>query len=103
MLIIKGVNVLPSSVEAVVRANPKLTGEYRLVVDRIEHLDVLTVEVEKTAGYKGDLKVLEGIIQRDIKAVLGITPKVAVYEDGTLPRETHKAKRIVDKRKNVWK
>ncbi|NMC59606.1 MAG: phenylacetate--CoA ligase [Candidatus Methanofastidiosa archaeon] len=103
MLIIKGVNVLPSSIEAIVRSNTKLSGEYRLVVERIERLDALTVEVERTDNYKGDIKILEGEVQRDIKAVLGITPKVKVYDDGTLPRETHKAKRIVDKRKNVWK
>jgi phenylacetate-CoA ligase len=103
MLIIKGVNVLPSSVEAVVRANTKLSGEYRLVVERVERLDVLTVEVERIQSYRGDVKILEMNVQRDLKAVLGITPNVTVYDDGTLPRETHKAKRIVDKRKNVWK
>lgn len=103
MLIIKGVNVLPSSVEPVVRGNKKLSGEYRLVVDRVDHLDVLTIEIERTCDCKGDPKILEREVQRDLRAVLGITPKVTVYEDGTLPRETHKAKRIKDNRKNVWK
>jgi len=103
MLIIKGVNVLPSSVEPVVRQNKKLSGEYRLVVDRVNHLDVLTVEIESTCDYKGDLKILENEVQRDLRAVLGITPKIIVYEDGTLPRQTHKAKRIKDNRKHIWK
>jgi len=102
MLIIKGVNVLPSSVEPVVRGNKKLSGEYRLVIDRIDHLDVLTIEIER-CDCKGDAKILEREVQRDLRAVLGITPKVTVFEDGTLPRETHKAKRIKDNRKNVWK
>ncbi len=103
MLIIKGVNVLPSSVEPVVRNNKKLSGEYRLVVDRVNHLDVLTIEVESVCDYKGEPKLLESEVQRDLRAVLGITPKVILYQDGTLPRETHKAKRIKDNRKNVWK
>ena len=44
MLIIKGVNIFPSDVEALVRGDDRHTGEYRLVVDRFEHLDRLTVE-----------------------------------------------------------
>ena len=94
---------MPSSVEPVVRGNKKLSGEYRLVVDRVNHLDVLTIEIESSCEYKGDQKLLQSEVQRDLRAVLGITPKVIVYEDGTLPRETHKAKRIKDNRKNVWK
>ena len=48
MLIIKGVNIFPSDVEALVRGDDRHTGEYRLVVDRFEHLDRLTVELERT-------------------------------------------------------
>lgn len=103
MLIIKGVNVLPSSVEPIIRENKKLSGEYRLVIDRVNHLDVLTIEVEGTDNYKGDPKVLERDVQCELRSVLGITPKVIVYKDGTLPRETHKAKRIKDNRGDVWK
>ena len=39
MLIIKGVNIFPSDVEALVRGDDRNTGECRLVVDRFEHLD----------------------------------------------------------------
>jgi phenylacetate-CoA ligase len=99
MLIIKGVNVFPSDVEAVVRGLDFLTGEYRLIVDRDKHLDVLTVEVENT---KKTVPEVQNLVATAIKARLGVTANVIVHPEGTLPRETHKAKRIVDKRANVW-
>jgi len=99
MLIIKGVNVFPSDVEAVVRGADYLTGEYRLIVDRAKHLDVLTIEVENTKKEPADV---QDRVATAIKARLGVRAEVIVHPPGTLPRETHKAKRIIDKRANVW-
>ncbi len=99
MLIVKGVNVFPSDVEAVVRGADYLTGEYRLIVDRAKHLDVLTIEVENTKKKPEEVQVQ---LATAIKARLGVTAQVIVHPPGTLPRETHKAKRIIDKRANVW-
>ena len=102
MLIIKGVNVFPSDIEVVARKNTNLTGEYRLVVDRENFLDVLTVEVEKNYEYMGEDQDLAKIIQRDIKALVGIAPKVNILAPDTIPRATHKAKRVIDNRQGVW-
>jgi phenylacetate-CoA ligase len=49
MLIIKGVNV-SFDVEAVVPQGHGAPGEYRLVVERVEHLDRLTIEIEHLRG-----------------------------------------------------
>jgi len=102
MLIIKGVNIFPSDVETVVRRDHDLTGEYRLVVDRIEHLDQLTVEVERRHGINIPIEDLGHRIGRQIKAVTGVSATIAVLDDGTLPRATHKAKRVEDRRQHVW-
>ncbi|HWQ67141.1 MAG TPA: phenylacetate--CoA ligase [Methanospirillum sp.] len=99
MLIIKGVNVFPSDVEAVVRDIPDLTGEYRIVVDRQNHLDVITIEVE--AGVSGQ-EGLSDLVCKSLRARIGITAVVSILPVGTLPRETHKAKRVVDRRSHVW-
>lgn len=99
MLIIKGVNIFPSDVEAIVRGKPFLTGEYRIIVDREKHLDVITVEVENTAKKVSEV---QSLVATDIKARIGVGAKVIVHPPGTLPRETHKAKRVVDKRDHVW-
>lgn len=102
MLIIKGVNVFPSDIESIARKDPDLTGEYRLVVDRVNFLDTLTVEVEHTPSYSGSLESLAERIQREVKTLLGIKAKINLLPPDTLPRATHKAKRVIDNRTGVW-
>ncbi len=98
MLIIKGVNVFPSDIETVVRQNDKLSGEYLCVVTEEKHMAVLTVEVEKAKGFAGDIGALAKDVQIDCQKLVGIRPRINIIEAGALPRETHKAKRVLDKR-----
>ena len=102
MLIIKGVNIFPSDIESVIRRDHDLTGEYRLLADRVDHLDRLTVEIERRHGINIPPSDLSARVSRQIKAVTGVGAEVSVLEDGTLPRATHKAKRVEDRRKHVW-
>jgi phenylacetate-CoA ligase len=102
MLIIKGVNIFPSDVEAIVRKDHDLTGEYRLVVERISHLDQLTVEIERIHGYNGTDDELAHRFTRRLKSVTGVTAQVKVLAADSLPRATHKAKRVDDRRTGVW-
>ncbi|MTJ80801.1 MAG: phenylacetate--CoA ligase [Telmatospirillum sp.] len=102
MLIIKGVNIFPSDVEAIVRQDHDLTGEYRLVVERIDHLARLTVEIERIHGHNGTDQDLAHRFARRLKSVTGVTAQVAVLPPDSLPRATHKAKRVEDRRRGVW-
>lgn len=102
MLIIKGVNIFPSDVEAIVRRDHDLTGEYRLVVERINHLDQLTVEIEKIAGHDGPDEDIAQRFGRRLKSVTGVSAKINILPPDTLPRATHKAKRVEDRRTGVW-
>jgi phenylacetate-CoA ligase len=102
MLIVRGVNLFPSDIEAVVRQDGDFTGEYRLVLDRENHLDTVTVEVERRWGCAVPPGDLAARLTRRIKAVTGVGPKVAVLEADSLPRATHKAKRVEDRRGAVW-
>jgi phenylacetate-CoA ligase len=102
MLIIKGVNLFPSDVEAIVRKDRDLTGEYRLVVDRIDHLDRLTIEVEHMHGFNGEHAELSDRIVRRLKSITGISAELRILAPGSLPRATHKAKRVEDRRSGVW-
>lgn len=103
MLIIKGVNVFPSDVEAIVRKDHALyTGEYRLILERVNHLDRLTVEVEKSHLYQGSDADLAARFKTSLKAVTGIMGEVTILAPETLPRATHKAKRVEDRRTGVW-
>lgn len=100
MLIIKGVNVFPSDIEAIVRKDSDFTGEYSLVVDRINHLDELTIQVESRLAHAKDS--LAARLNKAIKSTVGISAKIEILEPDTLPRATHKAKRVLDNRKNIW-
>ncbi|WP_312521528.1 phenylacetate--CoA ligase [Anaerospora sp.] len=101
MLIIKGVNVFPSDVEAIVRKDADYTGEYLLVVNRRNHLDELTVQAEHAEG-RVNLQELAERLKKNLKATTGISAAVEILAPGTLPRATHKAKRVVDNRSQVW-
>lgn len=102
MLIIKGVNVFPSDVEALARKYTELSGEYKLIVTRENHLDALTVELERTAAYQGQDEQLAERFARQLKSTVGISAQVVIVPPDTLPRATHKAKRIEDRRSSVW-
>lgn len=102
MLIIKGVNIFPSDVEAIVRQDRDLTGEYRLIVERVNHLDRLTVEVERIRGYNGTDQDLAARFSRQLQSVTGVRAEVSILPSDTLPRATHKAKRVEDRRSGVW-
>lgn len=102
MLIIKGVNLFPSDIEAIARKDHDFSGEYKLIVERENHLDHLTVEVERAASYIGNDEELATRFNRHLKSVTGITATVRILPPDTLPRATHKAKRVEDRRTGVW-
>lgn len=102
MLIIKGVNIFPSDIEAIARKDHDLTGEYRLIVERKQHLDALTVEIERAASYQGSDAELAERFAHHVKSVVGVGAHIAILPPDTLPRATHKAKRVEDRRQGVW-
>ena len=84
------------------RGDHDQTGEYRLVVDRVDHLDRLTVEFERKHGFNGTHEDLAERFGRRLKAVTGVSADVRILPPDSLPRATHKAKRVEDRRANVW-
>ncbi len=105
MLIIRGVNVFPSQIEAVLVAIEGLQPHYQLIVDREGTLDTLEVQVEVTESQfvnADEVKVLqklEKMILKDMKDYLGITAKIKLVEPKSLQRSEGKASRVIDKRK----
>lgn len=102
MLIIKGANLFPSDVEAIARRDHDLTGEYRLIIERENHLDHLTVELERSTGFAGSEAELAQRFVRQLKSITGVSASVTILAPDTLPRATHKAKRVEDRRSGVW-
>jgi phenylacetate-CoA ligase len=105
MLIIRGVNVFPSQIEAVLIAIEGLEPHYQLIVDRVGTLDTLEVQVEVTDSQfvnADEVKVLQKLekqLIKDMKDYLGITAKVKLVEPKTIQRSEGKASRVIDKRK----
>ena len=99
MLIIRGVNVYPSQVEAVLVGRPGLAPHYQLVVSRSGHLDRLRIEVEALPGAAADTyAALAADAMHHVKSLIGVTAEIAVLEPGSVPRSQGKAVRVRDLR-----
>ncbi|MEW5772623.1 MAG: phenylacetate--CoA ligase [Thermodesulfobacteriota bacterium] len=102
MLIIRGVNVFPSQIEAIILETEGTAPHYQLIVNREGNLDTLEIQVEvDEASFSDEIKNLqrmEGKIANSIKEFLGVTAKVKLVEPKSIQRSEGKAKRILDMR-----
>ena len=99
MLIIRGVNVYPSQVEAVLVGLEGLAPHYQLVVERRGNLDELTIEVETVRLMTEDeQKNLQRAVAHHIKSMIGVTAAVVTKKPGEVPRSQGKAVRVRDLR-----
>lgn len=96
MLVVRGVNVFPSAVENVVRRVVGELAEFRLVLDPA--LD------DPVTGYPTALRVrveadadggLRGRLAAALRAELRVRAVIDIVAPGSLPRTTHKARRVV--------
>ena len=102
MLIIKGVNVFPSQIEAVL-LDQGYQANYQLIVDRVNNSDTLDVNVEMTpekfTDNLGVIGEMEKKLVGALKAMLGIYAKVHLVAPKSITRSEGKAVRVIDKRK----
>lgn len=101
MLIIRGVNVYPSQIEAVLVGFPGIEPHYQLLIERRGALDHLCVEAEATASQEDDAgrERTAQAVQHHIKSLIGVTCEVCVKRPGEIPRSQGKAVRIKDLRR----
>jgi phenylacetate-CoA ligase len=102
MLIIRGVNVFPSQVEAALLEMSGTTPHYLMIVDRQGTLDSLEIQVEVEEKFFSDeIKELENLskkIGHVIQNAIGLAAKIKLVEPKTLERSEGKAKHVIDKR-----
>ena len=102
MLVVRGVNVFPSQIEAVLMGVKEASAHYMLVVDRVNSQDKLTVQVELKDDVDindaDKLEKLAAYIKTQIKQTLLITAKVELLPPKSIDRSEGKAKRITDNR-----
>ena len=105
MLIVRGVNVFPSQIEAVLLSIEGASPHYQIVVDRVGNLDVLEVHVELIERWFSDeVRKLEGLktrIRREMESMIGVSPSIVLASPNTIARSEGKAVRVVDKRKLI--
>ena len=103
MLIIRGVNVFPSQVEAALLTVEGTTPHYMLVVDRIDNNDTLEVQVEVDEKFFTDeiqsLEKLSKTVHDKLKMAIGLNAKVKLVEPNGLEHFDGKSKHVTDKRK----
>jgi len=105
MLIIRGVNVFPSQIEAGLMAIDAVLPHYLIVVDKIGDLDTLEIKVEVTPEtFSDDIKSLEKLrarIGHAVQRIINISATITLVEPHTLPRSEGKLRRVTDLRKKA--
>ncbi len=103
MLIIRGVNVFPSQVEAALCDVEEVSPHYMMIVDRVNNLDTLEIQVEIAPGHIPDeirgLEALTKKVGHVISQALGLNAKIKLVEPQTLKRSEGKAVHVIDNRK----
>jgi phenylacetate-CoA ligase len=103
MLIIRGVNVFPSQIEAILFEIEGVEPHYQIILDRAPGaMDELTILVEVSrdifTGEMSRLVELEQKIKTRMHSVIGLTPHLKLVEPRTIERSAGKARRVIDNR-----
>lgn len=100
IVIIKGVKVFPSQVEAILMEIEGVEPHYQLLADRQEGIDTLEVKVEVNEKvFSDEIKILQNIsaqIERRFREIIGVSAKVKLVAPQSLRKGEE---RIVDRRK----
>ena len=109
MLIIRGVNVFPSQIEAVLSEFNAFTPQYFITVDRIDNEDTFDLDVELREEYFSpnpakQMLFIKPLYDR-LVSVCGIKPNIHILPPGNIQRSMGKAKHVNDKRTHLidWK
>ena len=110
MLVIRGANLYPSTVETALRTMEDLGPEFEMVVEKRGALDELTVRVEARKPVWDEWSKLSDASRKEKHAALtrqtadrllrvcGIRVEAEVIAPGSLPETVFKAKRVTDRR-----
>jgi len=96
MFVVRGVNIFPSSIDAIVRSFPSIT-DYRLSVTKKGSMDEMRMEFE-TNNVNDD--PIASALAEKLSVQLNLRFDVVQVTGGSLPRSEGKAKRVFDLREN---
>lgn len=96
MVKIKGVNIFPGQIDAVLGSISGASSEYQMCIEHTEGKDVCTLRVEAEPG--ADLTAVSKAIYHGFKTSIGIAVEAEAVSLGALARSEKKAVRIIDYR-----
>lgn len=94
MVVVRGLNLFPTMVAAIVNADPRLSGEYRVILDGPPPYDHLPLHVER-AGGSVDGPGIGPALEAAIKRQLGATARVTVLPPDSFPLTEGKTRRVI--------
>jgi phenylacetate-CoA ligase len=99
MLIIRGVNVYPRAIEAVLLDDPALSGQFAIIIDRRPTLPEMEARVELAdAGDAPRREEIARSVEKKLATALRLRVTVTVGDPGSVPRqEVGKAKRVFER------
>ena len=96
MLIIRGVNVFPSTVESILLELPEFEPQYMILVDRVNNTDTFQIQVEVRPEYYSDemnkMLALKKKIASRMQSIIGLQPDIKIVEPRSIERSMGKAK-----------
>lgn len=97
MFIFRAVNIYPSQIDSVLSDLPNVGSEYRVVLDRDDGKDTMTLRVERAQGVSDDSRTAAEV-KETIRSKILVTPEVEIVDYGSLERSFRKTKRVYDNR-----
>ena len=102
MVIIRGVNIFPSQIEAALLRVEGTLPHYQIVLTRVADLDQMEVQVEVTSAvFSDEIRVLEELQKKlvhSIEIITGVRVAVRLVAPKSIQRSEGKAKRVIDQR-----
>ena len=94
MVVVRGVNVFPSMVAAVINGFAELSGNYRIVLEKKPPYDLLPISVELAAAVNNEQGLADNI-EKAIKKALGASARVTILRPNSFELTEGKTKRVV--------
>ncbi|WP_343211937.1 AMP-binding protein (plasmid) [Aliisedimentitalea scapharcae] len=94
MIVVRGLNMFPTMVAAVINGFSDLNGDYRIILDQPPPFDVLPVHVELADNVTPSVALAQAIENR-FKQVLGVTARLTLLSPGTFGVTEGKTSRVI--------
>jgi len=103
ILIMKGIKIFPSQVEAILMEIEGVEPRYQLLAERVEGADTLEIRVEVNEEvFSDEIKFLQNIslqIEKKLREIIGVSAKVKLVAPESLRPANGKFQKVIDRRK----